>query len=146
MLFFIDCIFKFLLVFSFNLFPNHLDICYSSNNRLKVRSNLKLIQSRSRSISSIIGMLEMLLEARFPTIANLFLANASQLEYENFFILSASYRSTSKEYALVSARWKPCFIFCQRWCTSKFSKPTTRIFTTSRHQRAVWLTQLFILS
>ena len=39
-----------------------------------------------------------------------FLANASELEYENFFIFSASYRSTSKEYRLVSARWKPCFI------------------------------------
>ena len=38
------------------------------------------------------------------------LANASEIEYENFFIFSASYRSTSKEYRLVSARWKPCFI------------------------------------
>ena len=36
------------------------------------------------------------------------MANASVLEYENFFMFSASYRSTSKEYRLVSARWKPC--------------------------------------
>ena len=43
------------------------------------------------------------------TSGNFFLANASVLEYENFFMFSASYRSTSKEYRLVSARWKPGF-------------------------------------
>ena len=42
------------------------------------------------------------------TSGNFFLANASVLEYENFFMFSASYRSTSKEYRLVSARWIPC--------------------------------------
>ena len=49
-------------------------------------------------------------KAQFPPSANFFLANASKLEYENSFIFSASYRSTSKEYRLVSARWKPCLI------------------------------------
>ena len=34
------------------------------------------------------------------------MANASELEYENIFIFSVSYRSTSKEYRQVSARWK----------------------------------------
>ena len=43
------------------------------------------------------------------TSGNFFLANASELEYENLFIFSASYCSTSKDYRLVSARWKPCF-------------------------------------
>ena len=44
------------------------------------------------------------------TVSTYFLlANASELEYENFFIFSASYRSTLKEYRLVSARWKPSF-------------------------------------
>ena len=42
-------------------------------------------------------------------LALTYLANAKKLEYENFFIFSASYRSTSKEYRLVSAKWKPCF-------------------------------------
>ena len=42
-------------------------------------------------------------------LRQIFLAK-SELEYENFFIFSASYRSKSKEYRLVSARWKPCFI------------------------------------
>ena len=41
------------------------------------------------------------------TSGNFFLANASELEYENLFIFSASYCSISKDYRLVSARWKP---------------------------------------
>ena len=35
------------------------------------------------------------------------MANASELEYENFFIFSPNYRSTSKEYHIVGVRWKP---------------------------------------
>ena len=30
---------------------------------------------------------------------------------KTFFVFNASYRSTSKEYRLVSARWKPCLTY-----------------------------------
>ena len=38
-------------------------------------------------------------KSRLPPSANFFLANASELEYENFIIFSASYRSHQKDTA-----------------------------------------------
>ena len=65
------------------------------------------IQFMKRSFISKIEI-TLWLKCDFQSHGNFFLPT----QYENFFIFSASYRSISKEYRLVSARWKPCLRNC----------------------------------
>ena len=72
-------------------------LCLSKIEEENVRKHLRWISSFKHGFHLAL------------TSGNFFLANANELEHENFFIFSAGYRSTSEEYRLVSARWKPCF-------------------------------------